>query len=118
MKAGSAIAKSIIESYAKAEFFTKLPDVDEEVEVDYISGALLPNDIFLLCSDGLNKEVSNEEIEATAKNGTIIDVGLALMHAALVRDARDNVTYILVKANIDNNNSGAESCDVTIPLFR
>jgi aconitate hydratase 2/2-methylisocitrate dehydratase len=33
MKAGSAIAKSIIESYAKAEFFTKLPDVDEEVEV-------------------------------------------------------------------------------------
>jgi aconitate hydratase 2 / 2-methylisocitrate dehydratase len=33
MKAGSAIAKSVIESYAKAEFFTKLPDVDEEVEV-------------------------------------------------------------------------------------
>ena len=33
MKAGNAIAKSIIESYAKAEFFTKLPDVDEEIEV-------------------------------------------------------------------------------------
>ncbi len=32
-KDGNAIAKDILESYAKAEFFTKLPDVDEEIEV-------------------------------------------------------------------------------------
>ena len=32
-KAGSAVAKDILESYAKAEFFTKLPDVDEEIQV-------------------------------------------------------------------------------------
>jgi len=32
-QAGSAIAKDILESYAKAEFFTKLPDVDEEIQV-------------------------------------------------------------------------------------
>ncbi|MEM1374610.1 MAG: bifunctional aconitate hydratase 2/2-methylisocitrate dehydratase [Pseudomonadota bacterium] len=32
-KAGNAVAKDILESYAKAEFFTKLPDVDEEVDV-------------------------------------------------------------------------------------
>ncbi|MEM7509317.1 MAG: bifunctional aconitate hydratase 2/2-methylisocitrate dehydratase [Bacteroidota bacterium] len=38
-KKGSAIAKGIIESYAQAEFFTKLPDVDEEIEVvTYIAG--------------------------------------------------------------------------------
>ncbi len=30
---GSAIAKDILESYAKAEFFTKLPDVEEEIKV-------------------------------------------------------------------------------------
>ncbi|MEM6985353.1 MAG: bifunctional aconitate hydratase 2/2-methylisocitrate dehydratase, partial [Pseudomonadota bacterium] len=30
---GSAIAKDILESYAEAEFFTKLPDVDEEIKV-------------------------------------------------------------------------------------
>ena len=30
---GSAIAKEIIESYAKAEFFTKLPEIDEEIKV-------------------------------------------------------------------------------------
>ena len=38
-KAGSAIAKEILESYAKAEFFTKLPDVQEEIKVvTYITG--------------------------------------------------------------------------------
>ncbi len=32
-KNGSEIAKDLLESYAKAEFFTKLPDLDEEIEV-------------------------------------------------------------------------------------
>ncbi|MDD9915252.1 MAG: bifunctional aconitate hydratase 2/2-methylisocitrate dehydratase [Rhodospirillaceae bacterium] len=32
-KAGNAIAKDILESYAKAEFFTKLPDIDDEIKV-------------------------------------------------------------------------------------
>ncbi|MEL6391868.1 MAG: bifunctional aconitate hydratase 2/2-methylisocitrate dehydratase [Bacteroidota bacterium] len=30
---GSAIARDIIESYAQAEFFTKLPEIDEEIKV-------------------------------------------------------------------------------------
>ena len=39
MNAGSAIAKDIIESYAQAEFFTKLPEIDEEIQVvTYIAG--------------------------------------------------------------------------------
>ena len=38
-KAGNKIAKEIIESYAQAEFFTKLPEVDEEIEVvTYVAG--------------------------------------------------------------------------------
>ena len=38
-QAGSAIAKEILESYAKAEFFTKLPEVEEEIQVvTYIAG--------------------------------------------------------------------------------
>ena len=38
-KGGHAIAKELIESYAQAEFFTKLPDVDEEIEiVTYVAG--------------------------------------------------------------------------------
>jgi len=39
LKAGNEIAKELIESYAQAEFFTKLPDIDEEIKVvTYIAG--------------------------------------------------------------------------------
>lgn len=38
-KAGSSIAKDIIESYAQAEFFTKLPAIEEKIEiVTFIAG--------------------------------------------------------------------------------
>ncbi len=38
-KAGNAIAADILKSYAKAEFFTKLPDIEEEIKVvTYIAG--------------------------------------------------------------------------------
>jgi aconitate hydratase 2/2-methylisocitrate dehydratase len=36
---GSQVAKEIIESYAKAEFFTKLPEIDEKIDVvTFIAG--------------------------------------------------------------------------------
>jgi len=38
-KAGNSIAKELIESYAKAEFFTQLPDIEEQIEVvTFIAG--------------------------------------------------------------------------------
>ncbi|MCZ7864264.1 bifunctional aconitate hydratase 2/2-methylisocitrate dehydratase [Agrobacterium salinitolerans] len=32
-KAGNAIARDVLESYARAEFFTKLPDVEDEIKI-------------------------------------------------------------------------------------
>ena len=38
-KAGNSVAKEIIESYSKAEFFTKLPDIPEEIKiVTFVAG--------------------------------------------------------------------------------
>lgn len=38
-KAGNTIAKDLLESYANAEFFTKLPEIQEEIQiVTYIAG--------------------------------------------------------------------------------
>ena len=38
-KDGNTIAKELLESYAKAEFFTKLPEVEEEIKVvSYVAG--------------------------------------------------------------------------------
>tara|TARA_R110002050_G_scaffold74772_6_gene160347 strand:+ start:117021 stop:119798 length:2778 start_codon:yes stop_codon:yes gene_type:complete len=39
LKSGNALAKELIESYAQAEFFTKLPEIEEEIEVvTYVAG--------------------------------------------------------------------------------
>ena len=39
LEAGNPIAKELIESYSKAEFFTNLPEVEEEIEVvTYVAG--------------------------------------------------------------------------------
>ena len=38
-KSGNTVAKELLESYAKAEFFTELPEIDEEIEiVAFIAG--------------------------------------------------------------------------------
>ena len=38
-KAGNTVAKDVLESYAQAEFFTKLPDIDAKIDVvTYIAG--------------------------------------------------------------------------------
>src|SRR5690606_21188631 len=42
-QAGNAIAKDILESYAKAEFFTKLPEIAEEIKVVTYSAAEVDN---------------------------------------------------------------------------
>ncbi len=82
---GNAIAKELIESYAKAEFFTKLPEVDEEIEiVTFVAGVgdistdlLSPGadahsrsdrELHGQCMFEHNKEMQNELLALKAKH--------------------------------------------------
>jgi len=112
------LAADDAENHPLANVITRAVGVDSELNVDVKSDRLGVGDVFLLCSDGLNKEVSDKEIEKALQPGNIIDAGMALMHASLVRNARDNVTCILVKHKkyIDNA-INHNDVDATIPLF-
>lgn len=105
------------ESHPLANVITRAVGVDETLNIDIKSGQVLVGDVLLLCSDGLNKEVSDIEIEKALQPGNIIDAGMALMHASLVRNARDNVTCILVKKNSLESNTTMIDHDATIPVF-
>ncbi|MCI2284336.1 protein phosphatase 2C domain-containing protein [Colwellia sp. MSW7] len=105
------------ESHPLANVITRAVGVDDTLNIDVKSAPILVGDVFLLCSDGLNKEVSDNEIEKALQPGNIIDAGMALMHASLVRNARDNVTCILVKKNSLENNTTMTDHDATIPVF-
>ncbi|WP_018693241.1 PP2C family protein-serine/threonine phosphatase [Algicola sagamiensis] len=85
------------ENHPLSNVITRAVGVTPEVEISIVEGDLNPNDMFLLCSDGLTGEMSDAEIERVLQPQKIIDGGMALMHSALVRGAKDNVTCIIVK---------------------
>lgn len=61
------------------------------------------NDIFLLCSDGLNKEVTDSEIENMINNQSLDELVPKFIELTLERGARDNVTIVLVSATKEIN---------------
>lgn len=68
------------------------------VEVD-IEGPLSvqPEDVFVICSDGLSGPVANEEIGAIAANFHPSDAVRYLLHLANLRGGNDNITLIIVR---------------------
>ena len=65
-------------------------------------GEFLQGDLFLLCSDGLSGEVSDQEIKKIMENQTIDLTNKAnkLINAALALGGKDNITLILIEMNI------------------
>ncbi len=71
---------------------------DAEVEVD-IDGpyAILPGDSYLLCSDGLSNQVSDEEMGAIATALPAKEACRFLVDLANLRGGPDNITVVLVR---------------------
>jgi type VI secretion system protein ImpM len=77
---------------------TRAVGADTYLSLDVERFELLDGDRFLLCSDGLDKELSNPEIEALMAEDDSGEAARALIERALERGARDNVTVIVVQA--------------------
>ena len=78
---------------------TRALGVDPEVETEIHDYPVQPGDIYLLCSDGLNDMVEDEEIQMTLQ---MLAANLELAATQLIQMAndnggRDNVSVILVK---------------------
>jgi protein phosphatase len=65
-------------------------------------------DTFLLCSDGLTREVTEESINAVLSDGSCTDAADALIEMALSAGARDNVTVVVVRAEADTSDGEPE----------
>ncbi|HUX62995.1 Stp1/IreP family PP2C-type Ser/Thr phosphatase [Sulfuricella sp.] len=78
---------------------TRALGVDPTVNVEVQEHEALPGDVYLLCSDGLNDMVGDEEIQLTL---SVLGTNLELAAQRLVQMAndnggRDNVSVILVR---------------------
>lgn len=76
---------------------TKAVGVDETPEFEIVSGAFQESDIFVLCSDGLTKHVSDEEILQYVSAAPPQSSCEALIELALERGGLDNITVVVVR---------------------
>lgn len=80
---------------------TRAVGIDAEVEPEIHVHDVLVGDVYLLCSDGLNDMVEDEDIQATlyALQRNLSLAASQLIQMANDNGGRDNVSVILVKVN-------------------
>lgn len=86
------------EKYPISQQLTHAIGVEEPLYLEQQLYEIKSDDIFLLCSDGLYKELTEEEIETKLTTIEMEQEALRLMNEALDKQARDNVTVLLVHA--------------------
>jgi len=94
------------ESTYTSSVITRAVGAENELEMDVGYIELFNNDRFLLCSDGLNKEVTDDEIAEFLAKEKVLDSTQELIDLTLQRGARDNVTVVTVHisaSEVDND---------------
>ncbi len=87
------------ENHPSANVVTRAVGAMDELYIDLDNHDIEPGDIYLLCSDGLNKELQEHEIETfLSQADSAKEAGQLLLHEVLRRGARDNVTLIIAHA--------------------
>lgn len=77
---------------------TRAIGADDELFVDWAVAAKRPGLTFVLCSDGVNKEMSDDEIsEECRRNGEPDALVDRLLAKALDRAGRDNISVVAVR---------------------
>ena len=98
------------EAHAKMpkNLVTRALGLDAKVEVDIIEEQIQPNDIYLLCSDGLNDMVNDEEIHLTLSkySANLVQAAENLIHKANANGGKDNISVVLVRKNGLKTKSG------------
>ena len=77
---------------------TRALGVKPKISFDSFTFKAQADDLYLLCSDGLIKEVRHREITASMQQGECRAIAQDLIRRSLDRGARDNVTVVVSKA--------------------
>lgn len=84
------------ESHPKANVITRAVGATSSINLEHKTYDLLPEDQLLLCSDGLNKVLTDGELEHLLNCEQAQDISQNLTEVALMRQAKDNVTCLYV----------------------
>ena len=79
-----------------ANVITRAIGASPELELDLLSFERFAGDRYLLCTDGLNKVMTDPEIADLMQQNALPDLAEDMMQTALHRHARDNITLVMV----------------------
>ncbi|MEE8500503.1 MAG: protein phosphatase 2C domain-containing protein [Kiloniellales bacterium] len=100
------LAPEQAESHPQANVVTRAVGAVEDLVLDKTHEQISIGDMFLLCSDGLTRHVSDQEIAAVLIGETAPGAAQVLIDLALERGARDNVTTVVVRCELEDGASG------------
>lgn len=91
-------SEELMNAIVNSNVVSRAVGAHDELQIDEIRVAVEPGDAYLLCSDGLYKEVGDDGMSGALRE---TDPGRAcarLMDAALLAGGRDNVSAIVIQA--------------------
>lgn len=91
------ITREEAESHPRANVITRAVGIEEPLKADILNFSVETGDRFLVCTDGLSRPLSIDEISTLMQAGQMDECVQSLLHEALARGARDNVTLITVE---------------------
>jgi protein phosphatase len=83
--------------HPSANRITRAVGTQDQLVVDQYRSFLRDGDAVLLCSDGLNKEVCDEEVATVLEDYDCDEASRELVELTLERGARDNVTVAVIR---------------------
>ena len=103
------ITREEAKTWRAGNALTRAIGAADEVELEITSGPMVSGDAFVICSDGLTRHVSDEEILNHVGSGFSQDACDKLVALTLERGATDNVTLVVVRFQADAGHRVASS---------
>jgi PPM family protein phosphatase len=106
------LSETDAEHHPQRSVITRALGTDESVEVDSFAVRAQDDDLFLLCSDGLNTMVPEATIaDILARGGAAAKIARDLVRAALAGGGEDNVTAIVFRVGETTDESPADAAE-------
>ena len=111
------ITREEARTHIRRNIVTRALGIEPTVGVDTWTLPLIVGDRYVLCSDGLVDEVSDDDIEACLKiTSDPQETAVELVAMANRNGGRDNITVIVVDVMADDKAPSSEDSDSTKPL--
>jgi len=91
------IAQEAAATHPLGNIVTNLVGASDALVLEERRDSLEAGDILLLCTDGLNRAITDAEIASILGGGPVVDAADRLIEHALSRGARDNVSAVVIK---------------------